>query len=146
MSANAPGDRFTPATREVIEQAKASVLKYKHTHITPEHMLLALVQTNDTLLAKGFQIAKATPAQIKILVEHHLRVGDMQLSDEQLAFSERAKRVIEAARDESARAHKEQIGPEHLLLGLARVRNTVAGAVLAAVDLKEDELRTAVVS
>ncbi len=146
MSGNATSDRFTPATRQVIEQAKASVLKYKHTHITPEHMLLALVQMNDTVLAKGFQIANATPAQIKILVEHHLRVGDLQLTDEQLTFSERAKRVIEAAKDESVRAQKPQIGPEHLLLGLARTRNTVAGAVLAAVDLKEDELRTAIIS
>ena len=144
MSGTAASDRFTPSTRQVIEQAKASVLKYKHTHITPEHILLAIVETHDPALIKGFQIAKATPAQIKVLVEHHLRVGDLLLTEDQLAFSERAKRVIETAKEESVQAQKAQIGPEHLLLGLARVRNTVAAAVLAAVDLKEDELRTAV--
>jgi ATP-dependent Clp protease ATP-binding subunit ClpC len=144
MSGTAMADRFTPATRQVIEQAKLSVLKYKHTHITPEHLLLAIVETNDPVLAKGFHIGKATPAQIKVLVEHHLRIGDILLADDQLTFSERAKRVIETAKDESVKSQKTQIGPEHLLLGLARVRNTVAAAVLAAVDLKEDELRTAV--
>ena len=137
-------DRFTPGVRDVIERAKASVMKYKHTHITPEHLLLGLVDSADTAIQKGFTIANATPAQVRVLVEHHLRGGETVLKVEDLTFSERAKRVIETAREEAQRASREQIAPEHLLLGLTRVRNTVASAVLAAVDLKEDELRSAV--
>ena len=130
--------------RETIERAKASVLKYKHTHVTPEHMLLGVVDGSDPLVQKGLKTGKATPAQIRVLVEHHMRPGDLVLKEEQLTFSERAKRVIEAASEEAKLTQKEQIGPEHLLLGLARVRNTVASAVLAAIDLHEDELRKAI--
>jgi len=145
-SGAATPDRFTPTLRETIDRAKQSVLKYKHTHITPEHLLLGLIAISDPEVLRGLKIATAKPEQIRILVEHHLRVGDAAIPEDQLGFSERAKRVIETAREESVRTHKQQIGPEHLLIGLTAVRNTVAAAVLAAVDLKTDLLRQTLTS
>jgi ATP-dependent Clp protease ATP-binding subunit ClpC len=143
MSSTQQQDKYTQATRDVIERAKQSVMKYKHTHLTPEHILLGLVEVNDPEVMKGLKIGKATPDQIRVLVQHHLRIGDLQIPENQLAFSERAKRVIEAAREESIRAQKPQIGPEHILLGLTRVKNTIASAVLAAIDLGTDAVRDA---
>jgi ATP-dependent Clp protease ATP-binding subunit ClpC len=143
MESAATPDRFTAATRDVIMRARDSVLKYKHTHITPEHILLSLMDTKDEALTKSMTTSNGTPDQIKMLLQHHLRIGDVVLKEEEITFSERAKRVIETAREESIRAKASQIGPQHLLLGLAMVRNTVAGAVLAAVDLKEDAIRAA---
>jgi ATP-dependent Clp protease ATP-binding subunit ClpC len=137
-------DRFTPTTRDTIERARQSVLKYKHTHITPEHILLGLLTITDPVLLKGVALGKAKPDQIRILVEHHLRIGETVVPEDQLGFSERAKRVIEAAKEESVRGQQQQIAPEHLLLGLIQVRNTVASAVLAAIDLNVDLVREAV--
>jgi len=139
-------DRFTPAMRDTIDRARQSVVKYKHTHITPEHMLLGLIAVGSPEVIRALSSAVAKPEQIRVLVEHHLRVGDMAVSEDQLGFSERAKRVIETAREECVRAKKPQIGPEHLLLGLVQVRNTVAAAVLAAVDLKPDTVRQSLTS
>lgn len=136
-------DRFTQSTRAAIEQAKKSVLKYKYSYITPEHILLGLLNAADPAVVQAMSAGKAKPEQIRVLLEHHLRPGDYELTEEQLSFSERAKRVIEAAREEAVRDQRLQIAPEHILLGLTRVRNTVAGAVLAAVDLKTETLRKA---
>jgi ATP-dependent Clp protease ATP-binding subunit ClpC len=136
-------DRFTQSLRETIERAKQSVLKYQHTHITPEHLLLGLLSLEDAQVLRGLKSGKASPPQLRVLVERHLRTGDLIIQEDQLGFSERAKRAIEVAREESVRAQKSQIGPEHLLLGLAQVKNTVAAAVLAAVDLNPDSLRQA---
>jgi len=143
MSATGSEDRFTKSTREAIAHAKKSVLQYKYSHITPEHILLGLIRGGDATVLKAMRTGRATPEQIRVLLEHHLRVGDYELTEEELAFSERAKRVIEAAREECGRAQKPQIAPEHILLGLTRVRNTVAGAVLAAVDLNMETVRKA---
>jgi ATP-dependent Clp protease ATP-binding subunit ClpC len=136
-------DRFTQSTRDAIQEAKKSVLKYKYSYITPEHILLGLIAMADPVVLRAMGAGKATPQQVKILLEHHLRPGDYELTEDQLAFSERAKRVIEAAREEAVRVQRLQIAPEHILLGLTRVRNTVAGAVLAAVDLRTETLRKA---
>lgn len=137
----APKDRFKPATREVITRAKASVTRFKHAYITPEHILLGLLDAGGESVAAAFKCANATQDQIRVLLERHLRNGDFSIVEDQLGFSERAKRVVETAREESARTKSEQIGPEHLLLGLLQVQNTVAGAVLRAVDLNDAKVR-----
>jgi len=134
-------DRFSPSTRDALERSKVSVAAFKHSHITPEHLLLGMLESSDATLSKALALGKAKPAQLKILVQRHLRLGEYEIAADQLTFSERAKRVLETAREESVRAQNPQIGPEHLLLGLIRVRNTVASAVLAAVDLDADGVR-----
>jgi len=138
---DSPKDRFKPSTREVITRAKASVAQYKHAYITPEHILLGLLDAGGEPIHTAFKTCTATAEQIRVLLQRHLRAGDFQIADDQLGFSERAKRVVETAREEALRAKSEQIGPEHLLLGLLQVQNTVAGAVLRAVDLNDTRVR-----
>jgi len=139
-------DRFAPETRSAISRAKALVVEFKHTHITPEMILLGLLQAEDPELQKGWQAAKASPEQIRKLVLQHLRPGETPIPERLVSFSERAKRVIETAREEAVRTKAPRIGPEHLLLGLTRVTNTVCSAVLRAVDLDTETVRAALAS
>jgi ATP-dependent Clp protease ATP-binding subunit ClpA len=144
MEPGRPNDRFTPETRNVIATAKRSVMEYRHTHITPEHILMGILSEKNAVVEAAFRAANATPDQIRELVKHHQRPGDEEAIPEHLVtFSERAKRVIEAARTEAQRARVSQIGPEHLLLGLTMVPNTVCGAVLRAVELTTEKVREA---
>lgn len=138
---DSPKDRFKPATRDVITRAKASVAEYKHAYITPEHILLGLLEAGGEPIHKALKTSSATVEQVRVLLQRHLRAGDFKIPEDQLGFSERAKRVVETAREESLRAKSDQIGPEHLLLGLLLVQNTVAGAVLRAVDLNDTKVR-----
>jgi ATP-dependent Clp protease ATP-binding subunit ClpC len=134
-------DRFPETTRAAIQLAKASSIEFKHTHITPEHMLLGLLKSPNDELAKAFGVAKATPDQIRELILHHIRSGDDAIPEHLISFSERAKRVIESARQESQRLRAPEVAPEHLLLGLTLVPNTVSGAVLRAVGLTTESVR-----
>ena len=134
-------DRFTPATRNAIALAKEKVIEFKHTHITPEHILMGLLSDGDEKVVLALKSAKASADQIRDLVLHHLRPGDEGIPEHLITFSERAKRVIETAKEEAQRVRAPQIGPEHLLLGLTRVPNTVCGAVLRAVDLTTEAVR-----
>lgn len=144
MQPGKQNDRFTPETRNVIAIAKRSVMEYRHTHITPEHILVGILTESSPMVEAIFKASNATPDQIRELVKHHQRPGDEEAIPEHLVtFSERAKRVIEAARTEAQRARAPQIAPEHLLLGLTMVPNTVCGAVLRAVELTTDKVREA---
>lgn len=144
MSETSPSDRFKSATREVIARAKTSVATFRHAYVTPEHILLGLLEAGGEPALTALKRASATPEQIRVLVERHLRNGEFDVAIDQLSFSERGKRVVETAREEATKAKAAQIGPEHLLLGLLLVRNTVAGAVLRAVDLSEEGVREVV--
>jgi len=141
MSSQATQDKFSPDTYTVIGLAKKSVLEYKHQYITPEHILLGLVACDSKRVGEIFAQAKATPDQMRALLAHHLRKGDSTLQESELTFSERAKRVIEAAKAEAVRAGTPQVGPEHLLIGLTSVTNTVCGAVLRAVGITTESVR-----
>jgi len=145
MGAEAPAgtDRFLPTTRDVIQLAKQSSIEFKHTHITPEHMLLGLLKQDDEDITKALGKAQASRKQIRELVLHHLRPGEEGIPEHLISFSERAKRVIESGRQEAQRLRAPQLAPAHLLIGLTLVPNTVCGAVLRAVGLTTESVREA---
>ena len=59
-------------------------------------------------------------------------------------FNDRAKRVLALAQDEAIRFNHNYIGTEHLLLGLAREGEGVAGRTLDALGITLSKLRTSV--
>lgn len=59
-------------------------------------------------------------------------------------FTERVRKVLAMAREESARLHHEYVGTEHILLGLIREGEGVAAAVLQNLDVDPDDLREAI--
>ncbi len=60
-------------------------------------------------------------------------------------FSERARKTLSLAQDEAMRLHHNYIGTEHLLLGLTRQQDAVAGRVLARLGVDVDVVRGTVV-
>ena len=59
-------------------------------------------------------------------------------------YTERVKRVLQLAREESARLHHNYVGTEHLLLGILREGNGVAASILINLNLGLDEIRQSV--
>jgi ATP-dependent Clp protease ATP-binding subunit ClpA len=55
-------------------------------------------------------------------------------------FTERVRKVLAMAREESARLHHEYVGTEHLLLGLVREGEGVAATILQNLSVDVDEL------
>lgn len=133
--------RFEKETRAVVKCAKKAALHYRHTHVTPEHLLLGLLETDDKTPRLLLASTEARPEQIRALIDRQLRPGSVVMTEEQLGFSERAKRVLAKAEEEARRDGKKQAAPKHLLLGLYAVDNTVCSAVLRAVDLSPEKVR-----
>ena len=140
MSTQSFFDLFNAEASSAVLKATEYARKYKHSHISPEHLLLGILESAGEETQKVIRRGRATSQQMIELVKHHLRIGELEIPDGQLNFSERGKRVIEAARQECTRTQSEKVEPKHILFGLSKVPNTVAAAVLGAVDLKEDEL------
>mgnify|MGYP000630288157 CR=1 FL=1 len=61
-------------------------------------------------------------------------------------FTDKARRVVILAQDEATMQNHNYIGSEHILLGLVREREGVAGRVLANFDIEIDKLREVVKS
>ena len=69
------------------------------------------------------------------------RAGGMDRFDK---FTDRARRVLTLAQDEAQRFSHSYIGTEHLLLGLVREGDGVAGQVLANMGVELVKVRTAI--
>jgi len=59
-------------------------------------------------------------------------------------FTERARKIIEYARDEAVRLRHDYIGTEHLLLGLLRLGEGRAIEILANIGIELNELKQSV--
>jgi ATP-dependent Clp protease ATP-binding subunit ClpC len=59
-------------------------------------------------------------------------------------FTERARKVLQLAQEEAQRLHHNYIGTEHLLLGLVREGDGVAGNVLKSLGVDLEKVRKAV--
>jgi ATP-dependent Clp protease ATP-binding subunit ClpC len=73
--------------------------------------------------------------------KNNIRMNDRDRFDK---FTERARKVLHLAQEEAQRLHHNYIGTEHLLLGLVREREGVAGKVLTSLGVDLEKVRKAV--
>jgi len=67
-----------------------------------------------------------------------------QLPNKMERFTQRARRAINLAQEEAQKFHHAYIGGEHLLLGLLREGEGVAGYVLRQLGVQEEQLEGAI--
>jgi ATP-dependent Clp protease ATP-binding subunit ClpC len=114
--------------------------RFNHNYVGTEHLLLGLVTDQGCLGARvlvslGIELNKTRSA-----VEFVIGRGDrIVLGD--IGLTPRAKIVIELAADEARRLKHNDIGTEHLLLGLVREGEGIAAGILESLGLNLQKTR-----
>ena len=129
-------DRFTEHARTSLMLAQEEARRFRHDHIGTEHILLGLVREGDGIAARALNASGVLLPQIRSGVE--LVIGRGDTDGGEIGLTPRSKKALEAAIDESRRLKSDQVGTEHLLLGLIRDPESIGCGVLDAlhVDLK----------
>jgi len=136
-------ERFDESARRVVVLAQEEARDVLgHDYVGTEHLLLGLVQVDgiaaDVLLQVGVEVAAAR--------EHLLAIvgrGNGAAS-ENLPFTPRAKHVLELALRASLEHGHNEIGTEHVLLGLLSERDGLAMPVLSRFGVEPEAVRRAV--
>ena len=123
-------ERFTERARQVVVLAQEEARGLKHNYIGTEHILLGLVREEQGVAARVLESSGVTVERIREQVVRVVGRGE-ELSAVQIPFTPRAKHVFELALREALALHHNDIGTEHILLGLLRVNEGVAVRVLA---------------
>jgi ATP-dependent Clp protease ATP-binding subunit ClpA len=131
-------DRFSERARGVLTLALEEARRHHHQYIGTEHLLLAVVSDGEGVAAKvlsnlGVELATVRRAVELIMVRDDRPVGDTPV--EEVSLTPRSKKVIELAMKEARSLGHGYIGSEHLLLGLIREGEGVAGGVLASLGV-----------
>ncbi|MCS7241543.1 ATP-dependent Clp protease ATP-binding subunit [Candidatus Caldatribacterium sp.] len=133
-------ERYTERARKVIILAQDEAVRLKHNHIGTEHLLLGLLREREGLAAKILDSFDITLELVRSELEHMVDRTEYQGSKE-VAFTPRAKRVLELALDETRRMGHNYVGTEHILLGILREGEGVGAQILRRLGLDLEMVR-----
>ena len=134
-------ERFSERARRALTYAQEEAQRFNHNYIGTEHILLGLVREGEGVAAKVLTNLGADLNKVRAAVELITGRGEKVRSGE-VGLTPRAKKVIELAVDEARRLNHNYVGTEHLLLGLLREGEGVAGGVLESLGINLERART----
>jgi hypothetical protein len=137
-------DQFTESARHVLTLAQDEAMRFNHTYIGTEHLLLGLIRERDGTAAPILESMNIELAKVRTEVELIIGRGDRGVFGE-VGLTPSAKRVIELSISEARRLGHRYIGTEHLLLGLIREKEGIASGVLESLGVDFDTVRRAVI-
>lgn len=120
--------RFTEAARRAVFFAQEEAQKFGEGYVSTEHILLGLVR-EECVATRVIEALEVSINRVRSEVEKQLPRGDEPASQD-MTLTPRAKRTIDLAYDEARALNNNYIGTEHLLLGLIREGDGLAGRVL----------------
>lgn len=135
--------RFTERARRVVFFAQEEAGRLGTNHVCTEHLLLGLVREQDAVAPRLLDKMGFSLGRIRSEVERQAARGDNKLGQD-TELTSQGKRVIDLAYDEAKQLNNNYIGTEHLLLGLIREGEGLAGRVLAKLGVDLEQTRRAV--
>jgi ATP-dependent Clp protease ATP-binding subunit ClpA len=133
-------EKYTEKARRTIFFARYEASQSGSPWIETEHLLLGVLR-EDKALARRFLRSDSTVDSIRRQIESHTTIREKVSTSVDLPLSHESKRVLAYGAEEAEGLSYDQIGPEHLLLGLLREEKCYAAEILRGWGLTVDLLR-----
>ncbi|MEU8610086.1 Clp protease N-terminal domain-containing protein [Actinoplanes sp. NPDC048791] len=115
-------NRLTQKSQEALHDAQTKALRYGHTEVDGEHLLLALLEQPDGLAPRLVAAAGGDPDKVRAEVEAELerrpRVSGPGAQPGQIFVTQRLSRLLDVAEREAQRLKDDYVSVEHLLIAL----------------------------
>ncbi|MBV9950678.1 MAG: AAA family ATPase, partial [Acidimicrobiia bacterium] len=136
-------NRLTQRSQEALHDAQTKALRFGHTEVDGEHLLLALLDQHDGLVPRLLGQSGVDVDQLRQALEGELerrpRATGPGTEPGQVYVTQRLSRLLDAADTEAKRLKDEYVSVEHLVLALlAEGSATAAGRLLAAHGVSRD--------
>src|SRR6266516_4059218 len=132
---------FSDATRELLQRAAQTAVEWGNLDLDSEHLLYAALQ--DDVVRHVLRQIDADAEAIAAEIEE--AADKAQRTDVSPSLSPDAKAALLAAYEESRELGSSYVGPEHVLLALARDDESAAGQLLQRFGVSHTKLRGAVI-
>lgn len=133
-------ERFNVGSRRVINDTYTQVKELNHAAIGTEHLLLSLVEDRESPSAMALARLGIFPNKVRSAVLAKFPRSDKPVEGKAVV-SAPARLALQAATTEADEMGSEEVGPEHILLGLMRQPNTAAAKILTELGVKPADLR-----
>jgi ATP-dependent Clp protease ATP-binding subunit ClpB len=137
-------NRLTQKSQEALHDAQTKALRFGHTEIDGEHLLLALLDQPEGLVPRLLLQAGAEPDRLRAALEAELarrpRVSGPGVQPGQIAVTQRLSRLLDTADREAQRLKDEYVSVEHLVIALlGEGTETAAGRLLRDAGVTRDQ-------
>ena len=134
-------DKFTNRAKQVIKLAKKEAQRLNHNYLGTEHVLLGLLKLGQGIAVNVLRNLNLDYDIVRTEVERLVGFGpEIQVYGDP-ALTGKIKKVFEYANEEAASLNHNYVGTEHLLLGLLRQTDGVAGQVLENLNIVLKDVR-----
>jgi ATP-dependent Clp protease ATP-binding subunit ClpC len=133
---------FTPEARRTVVKAQERARALNHGYIGTEHLLLGVIDV-DGIAADALRTLGVSPGDARRQVVKIVGTG-AEPPGGHIPFTPRAKKALEQALRESKRLRHPHIGPEHILLGLIGMADSVAVQALTGLGTGPSAVRAEV--
>jgi ATP-dependent Clp protease ATP-binding subunit ClpB len=136
-------NRLTQKSQEALHDAQTKALRFGHTEVDGEHLLLALLDQPDGLVPRLLAQAGVEPDRLRADIEADLgqrpRVSGPGAAPGQVFITQRLSRLFDTAEREAARLKDEYVSVEHLVIALlGEGSDTAAGRRLREYGLTRE--------
>jgi ATP-dependent Clp protease ATP-binding subunit ClpB len=136
-------NHLTQKSQEALHDAQTKALRFGHTEVDGEHLLLALLEQPDGLVPRLLVRVGADPDKLSATLEEDLtrrpRTTGPGASPGQVFVTQRLSRLLDSAEREAKRLKDEYVSVEHLLIALlAEGSSSDAGRRLAEHGVTRD--------
>jgi len=136
-------NRLTQKSQEALHDAQTKALRFGHSQIDGEHLLLALLEQPDGLAPRLLSQAGADADGLRDSLEEELsrrpKVSGPGAEPGQVLITQRLSRLLDAADREARRLKDEYVSIEHLVIALLdEGRQSTSGRLLAEQGLTRD--------
>ena len=123
--------KFTLKSQQALQAAQSIAAEYNHPEITPEHLLLALLQQEEGLTSPLLQKLSVNPAEVKKKIgEEIAKIPQVYGDGPQTAYlSGNLNRILTDAGKEAKSLKDEYLSVEHILLAISE-SDTPSGKIL----------------
>ncbi|MFC4114044.1 ATP-dependent chaperone ClpB [Nonomuraea zeae] len=125
---------MTQKSQEALHDAQTKALRFGHTEVDGEHLLLALLDQPEGLAPRLLEQAGADPRRLHADLEDELsrrpKVSGPGAAPGQVFLTQRLSRLLDTADREARRLKDEYVSVEHLLLALIEEGSTTASGRL----------------
>ncbi len=138
-------DRFTERAQDAAQRAYDILLRYGHTQVDSEHILLALLEQNEGVVQQILERLSVDIAAMRSRVDDALIQSPRTATiygqgTNQIFFTPRLKSVIDRANEEANRLRDEYISTEHIFLALFGERNTTISNLFEDFSITRDRV------
>ncbi len=133
-----PFGRFTERARQVLIASQEEARAASHDYIGTEHLVLGLLSEPEALAGRALAEQGITPEQIRAAMTVVLGPARDRVP-EYIPYTPRAKKVLELTVREALRLGHNDIGTEHLLLGVLAEEEGVGAKILVGLGLAKDK-------